>query len=358
MKSVREYKVVLSSEEVLTFGGFKSIDDLIIYKLHKQFVGICYKNSIVTKILNIERRSAVLQEKLSFAADMYVNVIFNVECATFAKNDVISCCRVSKIQPDGRIDTIPELSEEFDNLNNNLSVKLKDDMILEPKKVLIYLAIRYNEKLRHVKVGDKIPAIVSEVNYRTMTPYVVIRALPFTNQPKKKIYKILPSTNKNKNLPVSIALDNSIVDDLDELDDDDSKSNASFRRKRMWYERSVYSNILESINNIYNECMDSKYEKHEEFKHFLKELYPYPNSKDEGKKIKWYEANIDDLVEIKPEDLERNAKIITDTNEIKMDEVIPIRQKEFLIKILNQQLSFIKMVKEFSLHYSTSTNLS
>jgi hypothetical protein len=352
MRSVREYKVVLSSEEVLTFGGFKTIDDLIIYKLHKQFVGICYKNSVVTKILNIERRSAVLQEKLSFIADMYVNVIFNVECVTFAKNDIISCCKVSKIQPDGRIDAIPEISDEFENLNNNLSVKLKNDN-LEPKKVLIYLAIRPNEKLRHVKVGDRIPAIVSEVNYRTMTPYVVIRALPFTIQPKRKIYKILPSVNKNKNLPISITLDNSIVNDLDELDDDDdSKSNASFRRKRLWYERSVYSNILESINDIYNECMDSKYAKHAEFKHFLKELYPY--AKEEGKKIKWYEVNVDDIVEIKPEDLERSAKIITNTTEINMDEVIPIRQKEFLIKVLNQQLDFIKTVKEFALHYSVS----
>jgi hypothetical protein len=301
--------IKLTTNDTLTFNGYKTLDEMLINIITKKYVNRCYKKAFILKINKILVRSQVFEDVHDINGDgMLVNVTFEFYGETFNTNDIIPRCKLVKIQSFGRYDCV------VDN------------------KPYIKIAINQHDIIKHLEVGDSFPCIIGSASLKTISQDVIIKAIPFCNQYQHQIYNILDNKSEFRTITLNDDIDDSV------------STTSSHRRRKEWFEHPTYISLFSKITNLYNENINDK-----NFKFFL-ELMTVKDQTDKVSDLKkWNEIVIGDYVKTNPTNYDKTCKIVNaDTN------AVPIKQKEFLLKMLQSQLSYLTNVKAISSSYEDS----
>lgn len=305
--------IKLTTEDILTFRGHPNLNNLLIQLITEKYQNRCYKKSYILKINKILERSNAFEDITDNTGSFLVNVTFEFTGEVFNQNDIITKCKLVEIKSIGRYDAI-----------------------VEDKPYLI-VAIEPHEMIKHYQVGDSFPCIIGQSALQTIRRKVIIKGIPFHNQYKILTFHIID--NKSE-LFKNVTL-NDMTDMTEDFDDSTSVA-SSHRKRKEWYENSRYLYLFNEINNIYNANKDD-----ESFKFFYDLMKITDLTEKVSDKKKWNEVLVGDYITVNPLNMDKTVKVINPT-----DNAINIRQKEFLLKMLQMQLKFIKNVKDLSVSYT------
>lgn len=222
-------RIKLSTNDVLTYKGFKTCDDMLLDRIKSTYVNKCFKDAFVLSINKIISRSTVLENVYDIDAGDFVDLTFEFTGEIFTEKEIIPRCKLVKIQPDGRRDCVVE------------------------DKPYIKIAIKDHEIIKHYEVGDSFPCIIGNASLKTISDSVIIKAIPFCSQYAIRTYLILD--NKTE-IFKTITL-------LKDIDDNVSVT-SSHRRRKEWYEHATFINTNNEIKKIYEENINNP-----RFKFFL-----------------------------------------------------------------------------------------
>lgn len=126
-------------------------DDMIIEKLTKKFVGICYMSCFVVKINKIIRRSYIYM-KDTLDGDAHTNIMFEVDAIVYQRNEIINGCKIIKKETNGIIHGKSEYA--------GIQLSIQPNMLI-------------------FKEGDIVPVIVKRVRYNINQTAASVLAVPF-----------------------------------------------------------------------------------------------------------------------------------------------------------------------------------
>lgn len=113
-------------------------NQMIIDKLTEKFVGICYNSCLILKINKIIRRSYIYM-KDTLDGDAYTNVMFEVDCVIYIKDEIINGCKIIKKEPNGIIHAKSKYAGIQLNIQPSMSILKEKDIV----PVIVKL-VRYN----------------------------------------------------------------------------------------------------------------------------------------------------------------------------------------------------------------------
>ena len=148
-----------------------NINETIINKLHKKFVGICYDSCLILKINKIIRRSYIYM-KDTLDGDTNLSVLFEVDCIVYLKDEIINGCKIIKKETNGIIHATSKYTGIQLNIQPAVSI---------------------------FKEGEIIPVIVKRVRYNISQNSISVLAMPFMPIDHNiEYYKIKGSLNTSE----------------------------------------------------------------------------------------------------------------------------------------------------------------
>lgn len=306
--------IKLTAQDTLLFRGHKNLNDLLMQLITEKYQNRCYKKSYILKINKILERSSAFEDITDNTGNFSVNITFEFTGEVFNQNDIIPKCKLVEIKSIGRYDAI-----------------------VEDKPYLI-VAIEPHDIIKHYQIGDYFPCIIGQSALQTSRRKVIVKGIPFHNQYKILTFHIIDNKSELfKNVTLSEMTDMQ-VDDFD----DNTSVASSHRKRKEWYENSRYLYLFNMIDNIYNNNKDD-----EVFKFFFNLMKIESDEDSKSGNKKWNEIVIGDYITVNPLNINKTIKVIGATSN-----AINIRQKEFLLKMLQTQLKFMNDVKSLSSSYS------
>lgn len=127
------------------------MNQTIMNKLNEKFVGICYNSCLIVKINKIIRRSYVYM-KDTLDGDTNLNIMFEVDCIIYIKNEIINNCKIIKKETNGIIHATSKYAGIQLNIQPNMNI---------------------------FKEGEIIPVIVKRVRYNISQNSISVSAMPF-----------------------------------------------------------------------------------------------------------------------------------------------------------------------------------
>src|SRR5579883_1448026 len=161
MKIIKIYETVINLSAKEMYSG---IDDVIMNRLKKRFEGKCEKNSLITKIIGIRKRSKCVMAKSRLEGDGDVNVQFIAESIVYNDGDILTGCEVQRIERGNRI-------------------ICKNDMAV--------INIKGNRNLQSLKAGQKITIKITSVSYLKDRDKITIYGVPYSYSYKFTMFSTL-----------------------------------------------------------------------------------------------------------------------------------------------------------------------
>jgi hypothetical protein len=162
IKKVYETIVNLSATEM-----YGNIDEVVLYKLKKNFEGKCRENSLIINISEIKKRSMCKLSKSQTDGSGSVSVQYVAEAITYNSGDILPLCQIISIE-------------------KNHSILCEYD-----KNTVVW--IKGNRNIRGLRIGQKIAIIVMNVRYGTSLGKIVVYGLPYTYPGKFIVYNTNPA---------------------------------------------------------------------------------------------------------------------------------------------------------------------
>lgn len=158
MRIVKIYETIINLTAVELF---TNIDATVMDKLRKRYEGVCYKSSLIMKILEITKRDPpkLAISRLDGSGD--VNVQFTAEAIVYQEGDILVGCEVVRVER-----------------NNRIICKYANAVI----------NLRGNRNLQSLKPGQLITVLVEGTHYTINHDKITITALPYAYPSKFTIY--------------------------------------------------------------------------------------------------------------------------------------------------------------------------
>lgn len=315
MLIVKEYEVILnlSATEL-----YRKIDDIILEKLTNIFQNKCEKNSLIIKILKIIKRSGVYMTKTRLDGSGDVNVQFSAEAIVYNENDILTNCEVTRIEKGNKI------------------------ICKHPYAIAI---IRGSNILQSLTEKQKIIVLVQNVRYLKNKDKIIVVGVPYTISNKFTIYATIPKISNTED----IIILNKKIKEIDE----EFKLYEKANKKMVKFFNDLFYPYKKTISLEQLTHQSSKI-KVLDFYNFSQQIIKKDTS---ISKIYIFrhpiiEKNTTNAFEVNEKDFESGipGKIL-DTKLFKI-EIVEENITSVLLKLLNDYLSFIRMINELTEIYS------
>ena len=142
------------------------VDQLILEKLKKRYLNICYQSILITKIVEVIQRSAVRIVNNRLDGGAFVDVRFKAEGIIYLEKEIINGCKVSEIR--GK------------------------NIILEHKYATIMIQDLNNKNIyQTLNINHIVPIIVSKCKYSLSQKNMTITGALYTPQVRQNIVFII-----------------------------------------------------------------------------------------------------------------------------------------------------------------------
>lgn len=324
MKIIKIYETVinLSANEM-----YSNIDIIIMDKLRQRFEGKCEKNSLITKILGIEKRSKCQLAKSRLDGSGDVNVQFKSEAVIYNDDDILTGCEVQRIKRGNKI-------------------ICKHDIAV--------VNIKGNRNLQSLKPGQKINIRISSVSYLKGRDKITVYGVPYSYSYKFIIYSTIIDVSK-------ISLENIEIlkKKLQEIDNE-YKLYEQSDQKSVKFFNDVYYPFKESFEDMKKTLKNSKILLIDVYD-LTKKLINYATNKSETNIFLIRHPIIDKSTPIifKIEESDLKSGISGDLLNPTSYEIEIVKENItfVLLNFLNDYLSHIKVIREMTEIYITETDI-
>jgi len=164
-----------------------NIDDICIQLLTKKFGNKCYKSCYILKINKIIRSSRRYMSE-SLSGNSSICVLFEVDAIVYQEGDIINNCKITKIEPNGKI----YAESQYANIQTN-----QDQSLPIFKEEYIIPVIATN--IRNFPSKDKIS--ISAIPFMPMFPQLIIYSVktPLEEQQIPQLENMLKMVNDELN---------------------------------------------------------------------------------------------------------------------------------------------------------------
>lgn len=205
MKITKIYESIINISAIDMYT--KGVDNTVLGILNNRYLGKCEKNSLITKIIGIEKMSECRLNKSLLDGSGQVSVQFRAEAIVYNEGDILTGCKILKIDKGNKIIC------EYENA---------------------YVNIKGNRNLQSLHVGQKLTIKVNTVSYLKGTTKITINGVPYSYSYIFTVYK----TNLNKTQITTENLE-IINDKIKEIEDE------------IKLIKDVDQKIYQTINQIY-----------------------------------------------------------------------------------------------------------
>lgn len=164
MKITKLYECTLELVDPLDIYG--DIDSICLHKLKEKYEGVCYKNTLIIKILKIIQRSHSRISKNSLEGSCIIDVKFEAKSVIYTNQEIITKCAITNVSKTG-------------------------GLLLQSKYCSIY--VKPHPLLIVLKKGQYINVQVGKARYILNKTSIAINALPYflTAEQNAPVYKIV-----------------------------------------------------------------------------------------------------------------------------------------------------------------------
>lgn len=184
MKIIKDYETIINISASEMYGD---INKVLMEKLITRFENKCEKNSLITKILEIIKRSSCHLAKSRLDGSGDINVQFRAEAIVYYEDEILTGCEVQKIER-------------------------KSKIICKHKSAVIN--IKGNRNLQSLNVGQMLTIKITSVSYLKGKDKITIHGVPYSYSYSFIVYQ--PNNNIIPNESI-IMIKNKIQKINDEL---------------------------------------------------------------------------------------------------------------------------------------------
>lgn len=223
MLITRKYSLSIDIEDQNgLFGG--NIDSYLERYINNTYIGHCYDNSLLIKLIKIENRSSVRMNEESLVGAGCVDVEFMAEAVIYQLGDIITNCRITNIDKLGYGNCVSEFA--------GISIKKGGD-------------------IKSLSVDNIISLQVTKSEYPHMKKQITVIAVPFIH-PQGIIYgyKIKPlNTEEKASLKPLLDKIYESENKLSEIKKKDNQKVDFFINKLYRYKSDKHSNLIKGASN-------------------------------------------------------------------------------------------------------------
>lgn len=295
-------KIEFSSNEIYTTQE-SSLDVLVLERLKQRMVGACYKRCLIYEIDKVLRKSDI---NIDAHADntCYVELEFLASCVEFNIGDIVVNTRIRLLK----------------DTNMYLTVEFPEQPILNNK---VFVTMPMSEQWKTLTVNDIVPAIITEILYKTDVAIIGFSGVPFTNE-NKHLCNIYASLNTLMQVQMR--------------EEDDAGSVSSYRKKD-WFTKSIY---VEAHDDYQRQLRQIRADP--AMSRIIAKLSASHKLVVDGKHVPAYPPNYGNIVGF---DIDADDKVIIGRADPNAIAIIPVSASEFLRLYMKTRQSFLMLVREF-----------
>lgn len=160
MKIIKIYETLINLSAIEMYQG---IEEVVISKIKKNFIGKCEKNSLIINYLDIVKMSNLRLLNSVLDGSGQVSVQFKAEAIIYEEGDILAGCEIQKIEKGNKI-------------------------ICKTENAIIN--IKGNKLLQSLKTGQKIAIRIDIVSYLKGEDIITIYGSPYSYSHKFTVFKV------------------------------------------------------------------------------------------------------------------------------------------------------------------------